>query len=174
MASRSSSSSSKTSRRCARPRERRFRARLVRAHTVLQFGGPLQRLSPTRSGGDPPSPPNCSRARNPSPRSPVSVQQPSRNAMETVRQDGGPGHPRSPAGPRADRPGPPNCDVAQPRPRGARRAAPCRPRSGCPDGYDSHELKAIEAARQAGVSWDGLGGLALASLAVLELLRGHA
>ena len=30
MASRSSSSSSKTSRRCARPRERRFRARLVR------------------------------------------------------------------------------------------------------------------------------------------------
>ena len=35
--------------------------------------------------------------------------------------------------------------------------------------------EAIEAARQAVVtSWDGLGGLALASLAVLELLRGHA
>ena len=141
MISRPSCGSSKTPRRRARPRERRFRARLVRAHTVLQFGGPLQRLSPTRSGGDPPSPPNCPRARHPSPRSPLSVQQPSYNAMETIRQDGGPGHPRSPAGPRADRPGPPNCDVAQPRPPGAPWAAPCRPRNSGPDGNVSHQLR---------------------------------
>ena len=140
MASRSSSSSSKTSRRCARPRERRFRALPYAITTLSQLGGPLQPPSPARSGGDLSSPRDCLQARSPSSRSPTSVPQPSRHTMETLEQSRRLGCHRGPTRARADRPGPPSCFGAQPRPRAARSAAPCRRRSGCPDGNKSHQL----------------------------------
>ena len=133
MASRSSSSSSKTSQRCARPRERCFRALPYAITTLSQLGGPLQPPSPARSGGDLSSPRDCLQARSPSSRSPTSVPQPSRHTMETLEQSRRLGCHRGPTRARADRPGPPSCFGAQPRPRAARSAAPCRRGSGCPE-----------------------------------------